>query len=251
MSHALESPRYRLAAAKEQLAEFQGICNAYFNDSPCTTFTEDDPDTGLHIDKARFVTPLPVRLVTIAAQIVEHLRSALDQTCKAIAKSSGAGVRKCHFPFSETAADLDAVMRKQSRGLPDEIVGTIRTFKPYKGGNDTLWGVNFAANTNKHDLLIPVGFFTGELTYQKFVSTGGPLSIPYPVWDRSKNEMVIVRYAGAQPEYSINLRLLIEFKDIAAFAQRNAIQVLMSMHAEVQRVVDSLADEATRIGVLS
>lgn len=251
MSDPLESPRLRLAAAKEHLGDFHRLCGAYFEATPYTRFTEDEPNTGLHVDKLRFTKPLPVRLVTLAAQTVEHLRSALDQTCKAIAKARGTHRRSSYFPFSETAADLDVVIGKRSKGIPDEIVTLIRTFQPYKGGNNILWALNLAANTNKHDLLIPVGFFTGHVTYEKFVSQGGALSIPYPVWDRAKNEMVIVRYAGAQPQYNIKLRLLIEFKDIEPLARTNAIQVLMLMGSESERVVDALDAEAKRIGIFA
>jgi hypothetical protein len=43
---------------------------------------------------------------------------------------------------------------REIEGVPDHVKDLLRAAKPYKGGNDTLWGLHELNNRDKHRLLI-------------------------------------------------------------------------------------------------
>jgi hypothetical protein len=82
-----------------------------------------------------------------------------------------------------------------SKDLPTEIRALFCEFKPYKGGNNTLWGLNELCNTPKHKMLYPVAIGSGNITVNASYSLNAD-AIKEPVWDREKNE---IKFATIRP----------------------------------------------------
>ncbi|MGH7636130.1 MAG: hypothetical protein ACREOK_00645, partial [Gemmatimonadaceae bacterium] len=138
--------RFRTAIANGE--DIVRIVSRFLVDQDKATFVEEvDPQTGDRIAKVKLVGRLPESLDVTMAETFEHLRHALDIACHATARTSARPrPKKTHFPFADNPADLEGIIRRNSKHLPDEIIAVARSLKPYKGGNDALWAVNKAAN---------------------------------------------------------------------------------------------------------
>jgi len=104
---------------------------------------------------------IPQYFAPIIGDVIHNLRSTLDHLVAALIPNGGADP-KVQFPFTECASTLDQTIRKGHVDLADpRAIALIRQMKPYKGGNDALYGLQVLDNADKHRLLIPVLSHTG------------------------------------------------------------------------------------------
>jgi hypothetical protein len=152
------SPRARLKRANEHISRLHKRVERFFWQAPYRQVIELDADGVTQLYKFKFTKRLPESCTHSAAEALEALRSVLEQTGFAAAVASGkVNPKKTQFPIGDDLIGLENLInRKVSKDLPDEILALFRSFKPYKGGNDTIWALNKLANA-KHTSLIWTG----------------------------------------------------------------------------------------------
>jgi len=130
--------------------------------------TEDEPGTLNRLVKAFRIIEIPIRASTILGDALGQIRSSLDHLAVGLAKFNGAeNTRTVSFPFAKTKKNFESdFIQNQIKKLSQKHIKMICDLEPYKGGNDLLWAINEACNTDKHDLLVPV------TPFQKGISRG-------------------------------------------------------------------------------
>jgi hypothetical protein len=179
------------------------------------------------------------------------LRSCLDQAGYAIAVAIGKKGKNAHFPFGDTAADVEGARSGRSKELPKDIFDMMASYKPYRGGNDLLWSMNKICNSHKHEIITPVAHYCGGAVFNQISFHGGFGAFMCPVWDFVKNEMIIARVAhGATFNYDIKHAFFIAFADINPVKGQPAIPILNQMISIVDSIIAGLETEANRLGII-
>jgi hypothetical protein len=242
------SARITLRRAREHLATYVEECNKFVNSEWSDAVWESDEATREHVLKVKVKVPLPQELSLIAADSVNNLRSALDQCGYAVAKAVNGKGRQCYFPFSDTAANLEAMRGKQCAELPREIFDVMASFRPFKDGNSILWALNRLCNSNKHRLISPMAVSSGDTTtYIEYSAAGYKPGDGR--WDAAKNEIEIVRFRG-------DVIAHVHVTTFLAFVQEplqhmNSIGVLKHLAAEVDKILNAVETEAQHLGIFT
>lgn len=248
MSDPLYSSKYSLARAKHHVGDFERQIAEFIKTNPYGRVVEVDPNTAEEVYKIKLTKPLPVALDGIAVDAINNLRSALDQTVYAL-KTSKKGMY-AYFPIRNTEPEFKNAVNGICKDVPKEIVDLLTTFKPYKGGNNSLWALNKLAGTNKHGIICPVAAATGGVHFQKIIVTGG-FSIPAPVWDRAKNEMEFLRVMpGSEVDANIGVTTFVAFRDVEGVDGAPAVPVLNQFVSVVEGVIMAIEAEARRLGLI-
>jgi hypothetical protein len=185
-----------------------------------------------------------------AFDALSNLRAALDQAGFATAIAAGRSGSHAKLPFGDNIIEAKSRVGSQSKGVPPEISDVMIAFQPYKGGNNLLWALNKACNTNKHEIVVPI-IMSGVST--KIVSGefgGGPLAIMGPKWDSAKQEAEIKRVGrGAKANGQFEVTFLIAFGNIEGVNSQEVVACLNATLGEVERVLVAIEVEAVKIGL--
>jgi hypothetical protein len=257
MADIFHSPKLRVQNAKGHIANLQSRINIFLSTKPYARVVEPDA-TGINqLHKIKFTKPLPDEFATIAADVVDNLRSALDQAWYAVAMISKAiqPGGEAQFPFADNVTSFEKKILRGFKKFPNDILMLLGFFQPYKGGNDLLWALNRICVANKHKMLAPIGYITG--TFQVSVSGGwlqskGPVSFG-PVWDRHKQELIYAKVGPGgylEGDYNINFAFDIAFDEVEVVGGKPAIAVLRQSTTIVDRIIRTLEAETRRLGYI-
>jgi len=250
-----DSGRQKIARAKRHAVELDAFEQEFLRNECSGVVVEVDPATGDKIQKLKFTGPIPLEASSIVSDAANNLRDALDHACNAVAVASGkSDPRYAVFPFAGSSADLENAIRGRSKDLPDEILSLIRTFKPYKGGNEILVALNSVANANKHGMLRPMARSTGVVNMQIERVSGGHFGIPPGAfrWDSDKNEIIIARYGrDVKVDYNFQVQVFVAFDEATLKYGDPAVVILGGFAAEVTRIIDAIEAESKRIGFIA
>lgn len=244
-----QSSRESVDWAKNHITNLESQAVAFFNTNPYSRIVEIDPNTAEKVHKVRLVKPLPVALSHIAFDAVNNLRSALDQAGFAAGILAKPGNPKyTNFPFADSAAQLEVVIKGRCKDIPQDVVNIMRGFKPYKGGNDLLWALNQLANTNKHAIVRPVATLVGGVRLVGPGSSIGGVAIGVTPWDSAKNELEFARSnPGGTFEMNVQVSSHIAICDIEFIGGKPAIAVLNDMASIVESIIMAIEAECRRI----
>ncbi len=105
-------------------------------------------DNGSRLYRAHLPEPPPVELALRAADVIHHLRAALDN---AVWELHPAGTRRTQFPVASSEQDWNNV-QSQVAGLTDEVIATIRNLQPFVQGGlgQDLVQLNDLAARDRH-----------------------------------------------------------------------------------------------------
>ena len=140
-------------------------------------------------------------------------------------------------------------MKRNCRGVPPAIVDYFRSLKPYGGGDDRLFGLNSANNTNKHWEITPI-------------SVGAPaVTILFP--DRTRkmieltdmpqgNETAFEMFASenGSMDYMLEIITTMRFRDAPGLEGAFPETILNSLHKQVSAIVDNTEEICRDIGIL-
>jgi hypothetical protein len=100
-------------------------------------------------------------------------------------------------------------------------------------------------------MVIPVG--TGILRTQVSVQGTGYFNMPHPhVWDRRKNEMVLLTLGpGAEYNYDFDFRVFVAFNGIKVVDGQPVIRVLDALGSAVESIVNAIEAETRRLGSIN
>lgn len=250
MSDPFQSSRRKIARAKKHIADLEREIEVFIRETSYIRFSEPDPKNPTHtVYKIRMSKPLPEGLSEIAGDAVGNLREALDHATFGVAVASGRiDPHDAYFPFAGTAERLDNTIKGRCKDIPKEIYPLLRAFKPYNGGNEVLFTLNRIAIRNKHRLLIPVGAISLDAGMN--VRGQGYFCMPTPhVWDHTKNEMILITLGpGAQFNAHFRFANTIAFAGIKIIEREAAVEVLDTIHREVERVLAAIEAESLHLG---
>jgi hypothetical protein len=256
------SAKRRVSNAKRHIRKLDAECGAFFQSNPYTRIVDIDIDGTTQLHKVKLVREFPDEIGDIAADIVDNLRSALDQTGYAAAIASGSQrLKYTAFPFGNESTDVENAIAGWSKDIPSDITSFFRTFEPYKGGKGvSLWALNQLCISNKHTVLIPIGtsVMSGKILpgiikapEKGSVSLMAPMWTP-STWDRVKNEMIIGRVeAGGQFDINFELGFDVAFGDVPIFADKSAISTLNGLTSIVESIVVGTEAECRRLGFVN
>jgi hypothetical protein len=269
MSDPFYSAKGRIARAEAHISNLKGMVKPFLAEKPFGHVIESDTDGFLQFHKIKLTKPFPEGLANVAADAIENLRSALDNAGYAIALVAGiykitgsTEPKSSYFPFADAPSELNNVIKGRCRDLPEDIVALMRSFQPYKGGNDLLWSLNKLCVANKHRLLVPIGILLGpwrgpvtcvgaDRDEHPVFGPEGPewpsLILP-PRWDHEKHEGVFaILGPNARIEYDIHIGASVAFADIGTVGGKPAVAVLKQLLGEVAGVLNALETESRRL----
>lgn len=250
MAGPFDSAYLKLAWGKRHINKMKRAIRSFEVSRPWEFFTDLHPDKPQHVvQKVRLARPIPKEFSLIAGDAVDNIRASLDYAVYAAAVSSGrAEIRNACFPFADDAIGLEKKLNGRCADVPTEIWPLLRSFKPYKRGNDVLVALNQARNRNNHALLVSCEGIT-QVHSGSIQSTGGKISVPYlHVWDRKKNEMeLFTRESSAKPEGNIELRILLVLTGIAE--DEPAPRAILRFAGEAEKVIGAIYAECRRLGL--
>jgi len=255
MPDPLESSRQKLARGKHHIQDLEAKIKAFSDGEPYDVSVEPDPkvpDKRFH--RVNLIMPLPAFFSDIAGDAVNNLRSALDHAGYGVAVACGkVNPKNAYFPIAGSAAHWEANAKGRCKDIPQDIVTFFRGLKPYKGGNDLLWGLNEICVGDKHIKLVPVGVTIGGSNFGTAYKMGTGVSYTRPTWDGSKNEVTFtsIQPDGAKLDYGFKFVLAVAFSEIQLFAGQPAISVLNRLASEVERVLLGIEAEARRLGFIT
>lgn len=196
------SPKRRLARAKEHIADIESRVLAFLDTDPYARVIEPGSD-GWNDHKLKMTKVVPDVVTDLTIEAAEAIRSALDQAMYPVAVAAKvARPDLVHFPIADTAADVENVLKGRAKDFPPDILALLRGFKTYKGANHIVWGLNRVRRQSAHRLIIPIGSLATKLDMTSLRVVEPPVGIVAPLWDREKDEIVILRTGpGAHVNY--------------------------------------------------
>lgn len=243
MSDPFKDSKLRCERGKENAADLKRRIRSFIKTDPYTCVVEPDPDGINEWHKIKFTKSLPDDLATVTADAVGNFRAALDKACYVIATGSNA-----KFPFAESFSELQG--RLKTKDFPNDIKPLFMRFKPYKGGHDLLWALNRICNTNKHEMLSPlgVGFQIKRVVSNKVVKA---TDIPLGRWDSSKNEIICAVIGPDESiEYEAEFTFAVTFGEVEVVKGQPVIIVLDQLASTVDSILAIIEAEARRLGYI-
>jgi hypothetical protein len=156
VDHVLE----KIKRANTHIEEFKVALDAFKKTEPYGISGKRDPKTREFIYYVTKADPIPPNLSVISGDVLQNLRTALDYlVCSLIRAHSGpkADITKGGFLILNevpTTEEHESTFARKVKGMEDKARDLLRTLKPYKGGDDTLWRLHALNNSDKHRLLL-------------------------------------------------------------------------------------------------
>lgn len=255
MPDPFASPRLLLTRAKKNFAKLKRSAKAFVKKEPYEMFCEanaDNPDLVTY--KVRMTKELPDVISEHTGHIVNGLRSSLDHALHVIARASGCKKRQpdAHFPFSKDFDHFENNLKGRCKDVPQEIWPLLRSFQPYKGGEDFLFALNEVCNSNKHAIVVPIvnGSFAAGIS----AMGTGFITMPCdPKWDHAKNEMELItvsRTTTEKFEYKFNLVGDILFGEVGLLTHHPILPNIVKFIWMVGIILDEIETESRRLGIV-
>jgi hypothetical protein len=248
------SAKSRLQRAEDKISELDTEIWKYRNEHPPALVCElDEPDRLTKTYKFKFIQPFPDSWAHLPIEALEAMRSALDQAAFAAAKLSGnTRLKATQFPIADSLPELENQIggRKVCKDVPDAIVRVFRSFKPYKGENDTLWALNKLRNSN-HTHIIPVIVRGANVRMRHSAKSTAPLTGLAPYFDGAKNEIPFARGpADGQFAFGASPTFLIGFDESAITGRKHAVSFLTAAVNECEEIVQAVETACLQLGFI-
>jgi hypothetical protein len=251
---AFQSSYQKLNNAKKHIDSLEVEIESFTRMRPYEKIEEPDPEEPQNtVHKLRLTSQLPDAITDTTADAIANIRNALDHAGYTCATASGkADPKNCSFPFGDS---LEHLNRKggtlsKSTDIPEAIQSLFVGFKPYKGGDDLLWALHKLNIADKHKITLPIG--SGIFRRGVKFSGAGYWLMPEPhVWDREKNEMVIITL-GPETKYDVDMTfdIFVAFNGIEHVDGQPVLPVLQELHKKVESIVNTIEAEAKRLNVV-
>jgi len=242
-----------ISRAKKHIAELRGSINSVLDGNSWPHFVKKDTDGVTDIHGVRIPPNDSANWTLIAFDACNNLRSALDQTAFNVAILIGKpDAKAAKFPFGPTEFDMLNNLAGGCKDLPPEIQALFKTFRPYKGGNNTLWALNELVNTKKHKLLIPFGLSTANFKIPDAMN-GNPFASNFFRFDGFKNKITLLKVApgGQHLKYEVHITATIAVDHAEEIIRgQHPIALLDACTSEVERVGMATEAECIRLGLM-
>lgn len=250
MPDLFASARAVLRRAEHHIADFGVAMKRFRTEKSYVVLVEYDLGFGAHVLKARFAEALVEDLACIMFDAINNLRACLDHMTNAIAmRHRGTGKNFAPFPFAKDLAHWPNKIYGLKNDIPSEVCSLFDFFQPYKGGDNTLWALNYIANIKKHARLVPVGFGVGAiLSFPNGTPAQGQwLSTPAHL--HRKDEIVIMSLPEGHAVPEINLSPSVVLNDAEEIIDgKQPIAILYCTRDRVSSVLKETSNLCTAMG---
>lgn len=234
--------RSKVKRANERIESAQRRVGSFYETHPYEVFRDIDLTGQRESLKVRLHAIPDDEISLDVAEATYHLRSALDLLVCALALTNGAAnTSGTYFPFT---GDENEFKSSQSQGkikkLHPDAIQMICDLKPYRGGNDLLWGLGKLANIDKHIQLIAIGNSRIGMQYN-FVAhfqAGDVIRPPDTNWLPLDKEITLLTYpAGRQLQGDVKIATDVAFGNIEVFEGEPLIAVMNQLSDLVGRII--------------
>jgi hypothetical protein len=240
-SDPFASPKALWLHANRHISILGETLNSYFKRPGIYESVIDrNAETGEELLKVRVDSHGLITAACIAFDAINALRSALDHAVfSAVSVVLGiAEPNSTKFPFGDTYTAAQNEFEGRAKGVPASLRDFLLDFKPYKGGDETLWGFNDIRNSKIHCALAPLGALgTGW-------RLGGNGKIPLfqmmNEWDPSKRELTFAKTRGLSPTLKIGVTIDLAFGPTTALPHRPVHGTMCEVAGTVKRIIMGL-----------
>lgn len=163
MARAFDQIRAKVTRAKQHVQDFQLALLSFQQSKPYRIGIKEDSESDERIYYLAHVEPVPFETATIAADVLQNLRSALDHIAFQLvldANGPAAAEWRVHYPVTKSPADYKTTRQSQIKGVGQAVIDAIDATEPYPGGKGhALWQLSTLNNADKHRLLVATGSF--------------------------------------------------------------------------------------------
>jgi hypothetical protein len=188
MSEVLDRIRSKITRAYQHIHDFQLACAAFLATNPYMISVKEDAEAEKRIYHLIRAEPVPDPVAAIAADVIQNLRSPLDQVIYqlviAALPNGTEPEERIYFPIRDTSAHYPSAVGAIKKYVRKEVVDAIDTTEPYQGGKGhALWQLNALNTPDKHRLPLLAGsyFRSMDLTSgfkDMFASMGMDVEVP-------------------------------------------------------------------------
>lgn len=238
------SSRNLIASANDHIDEISEGFRRVFEDHPGDIVEEIDPETGDQIHWYRLLAPMHPKLKVRVFNVATELRAALDHSVYAASVALGTrpDPTRTAFPFGDDKTTFESEMSRRCQHVPPEVVAVLGDLKPYRGGDETLWGLNKLRNIKDHRRLLEAGAMLVDLHMTGTVWVGPDYAGPEPPVLTWRPELPAREYhipvlrlpGGVHSEYQLNKRFSVVFGDPPMLAGSSVIDFLVEARQAVQ-----------------
>jgi len=246
-----ESPKLLLESARSDLQDFSQGCDSFLACCFGVPVQKYDKVNKQNIVKYQVKQRIPGRLRVTASNIINNLRHALDQAINCAAIELGATKRNNYFPFAKNIDEFERAIKDKCRSVHPALLPLIRSFKPYKDGDELLYLLTRLAGANKHQVMLRVDmnlthFVMNDLIYQ----FAGPGACGFIDWDPKRQEIEIARIQNGgliKCNPKGRLPLFVSFGEEEVNSSVPASVFLSSILPKIEIIINSVEAETYRI----
>lgn len=163
MATITDQIRAKLTRAKQHIGDFRRALKAFYETNPYGVAVKEDTEAGARIYYLSRVSEVPLEITTIAADVLQNLRSSLDHVATQLVLQARSGAPPdwlVYYPITSVPSEYPALRARNIRSVSQDVVDAIDATEPYKGGKGhALWQVNELNKVDKHHLLVAAGSF--------------------------------------------------------------------------------------------
>jgi hypothetical protein len=251
MIRPFDSARGKLTQAQEHIRNAENILQTFFETRPYHKVIQRDTNLIIFTKprvkfKIVLCRSIPDKLAYVVADAVLNLRAALDHC---ISSSAFVAFREATyddaFPFSKDAIKWEDKLKGRVRVI--ELHPLLRTFQPYKGGNDFLWAINEVANRDKHSARFFNPLQTTAAIKAKLIGRGFEF-LSNAAWDGEKDEIVFLTAPeDARFHYDFEISAFVSFYDLPVVDCLPVPMVLHKMAGIVEGILLAVEAEMRRL----
>jgi hypothetical protein len=156
LSATVDRIRSKIARAKQHLVDFELGLKAFHETNPYEVSYKERPETGQRVYYISRVDCVPDQLTCIAADVLQNLRSPLDQLAWQLRTTLGDPPdNNVNFPMTNVPTEHETLCRRNMKGVPQDVMDAVIATKAYPGGDGhALWQLKELNNPDKHQLLV-------------------------------------------------------------------------------------------------
>lgn len=148
----------RISAVQARLPALRAQIDAYIRESIEVFSIPDSSVPGHKTYCGRARTQVPTSIKVDARQIINELRSSLNNLLFVLFQREGVAPNNVHFPVYKSEEGFHTDGLKRLRQLSEDVVDKIVSLKPFKGGHPFLFQMVDLDNHEKHESLAPSFF---------------------------------------------------------------------------------------------
>lgn len=150
-------PKLKIQRANKHISELHDILTAFLKTNFYRLGIDKNPKDGTNVVAFETFGTLPSEVPLIIGDAIHNLHTTLDLMIWEIESGIGKPDRSTKFPFYESRSELvGAITNGNLNTVPEICRLIIDEIKPYRGGNDLLYGLHDLDIVDKHKLLIPI-----------------------------------------------------------------------------------------------